>query len=678
MQLKTSWYKHEVMKQNFRQVGWISLVYFLALFFAVPLNMFMQINRPEGYEYFHYVDSIFEFGLIVQILMLFIVPVLMGMFILRYLHQKDASDFLHSLPISRTKLFWQQAGFGLVALWLPIMINGLLIFLVNQLFDGSNMFRLVDIGYWLLISIILITFIYSVSLVLGMLTGITIIQGIFTYIFLYLPVGFTFLFVYNLNFAIVGLPESHLISDRIFYFSPITDIGYLIEPYQSVMTRIVMYLILIVLSLALAQVLYKNRPAEAATQAIAFQMLKPIFIYSFTFCFTLIGGLYFGLFQQAYLGILIGYLIFSIIGYFISQMIVQKTWRVFREWRDYGFFFIGFSILVIVIVTDLTGFQSRIPDIEEVESVFVIDDIYSFNNNSYIHGELEGFTNTEDIELVRDYHQYLMDTVEREAALNYENYPIEIIYRLENGKEIIREYNIPWSEADAGVLEELRQRETYKKYTNSLFMIDPAMANQIQFSTYPLYKELVITDRSQILELIELFKQDILDSEEELGSSGTSVEISLINQDSGEEFGSSGTSIEINLINQDYDTVFLDLSRDHKRVIEWLKENELEDQAMIVAEDIESMVLGLPDDIEDIDYYGPDNYPINRLPESQRVEITDRNLIDETFEQVSFDHYDGDYLIALYLKEIREPYVIQITESAVPEQILEQLLEQLN
>src|SRR5699024_2415665 len=133
MRLTTSWYKHEMMKQNFRQAGWISLIYFLVLFFAVPLNIFMHLNRFESITYYQY-GSIFEIG-IIQILVLFISPVLMGMFVLRYLHQKEASDFIHSLPISRTKLFWQQTGFGLVALWLPIVANGFLIFLINRLMD---------------------------------------------------------------------------------------------------------------------------------------------------------------------------------------------------------------------------------------------------------------------------------------------------------------------------------------------------------------------------------------------------------------------------------------------------------------------------------------------------------------------------------------------------------------
>src|SRR5699024_7234382 len=109
MQLKKSWYKNELFKQNFRQVGWISLIYFLLLFFSLPLNVFMTYSNPEKNQI--YARSVFEFGLGVQLFALFLVPVLMAMFILRYLHQKDASDFLHGLPIKRSHLLWQQIGF---------------------------------------------------------------------------------------------------------------------------------------------------------------------------------------------------------------------------------------------------------------------------------------------------------------------------------------------------------------------------------------------------------------------------------------------------------------------------------------------------------------------------------------------------------------------------------------
>src|SRR5690625_5781916 len=73
----------------------------------------------------------------------------MAMFVLRYLHVKDASDFIHSLPIKRHHLFSQQVGFGVVALWIPILLNSGLIFIVSQYLDVSSAFNLTDLGYWL-------------------------------------------------------------------------------------------------------------------------------------------------------------------------------------------------------------------------------------------------------------------------------------------------------------------------------------------------------------------------------------------------------------------------------------------------------------------------------------------------------------------------------------------------
>lgn len=659
MRWKTSWYKHELMKQNFRQVGWLSLIYFLVLFFSVPLNIFMQLNQKANHYplYDNNYYSIFEISPLIQVSMLFIIPVLMGMFSLRYLHQKDASDFLHSLPISRIKLFWQQVGFGLIALWIPIVINALFIFLINQMLDTSHMFTSVDGGFWLLMSIVLITFVYSVSLIVGVMTGITIIQGIFTYLLLFFPVGFTFLFVYNLDFAIIGLPESHFISDRLLTYSPLTDIFELILPYDEISDiKIVTYFVLTVVFLMLAQTIYQHRPAEAATQAIAFQILKPIFIYSFTFCFTLIGGLYFGLIQQSYLGIVIGYFLFSLIGYFISQMVIHKTWRVFGEWREYRIFFLGFVMLTLLIVTDLIGFQSRIPDSEDIASVFVTDDVYVFNEKLNQFDDLEGFTNTEDIERIRDYHQYLMDNVTRENALDHDTTPIRIIYNLENGKKMVREYHIYWDEYDE-LFEELKVSPTYKKYTNMIFMIDPARINKIHFYTYPWYKEVTITNRNQMDELIEQFKLDILAS-------------------SGNE-GSIGTSVTLESVNDYYDHISLEIYKDYHRVINWLEENGLAEHILLQDNDIESMTLAYADQninyTEDRDFYGPDYYSANILTGLEQVNITDRELIKVLSDRIDYEQYEGDYLLAIYLVDADEPYIIAISQSEIPDEILEQL-----
>lgn len=144
----------------------------------------MRFQRHDEY-YGYFGQSVFEYGVYVQLFSLFIAPVLMAMFILRYLHQKDSSDFIYSLPIKRDYFYWHQVAFGFIGLLLPVIINGLLVSFVYNIVDVQGSFNINDIGYWFVVSSIILFLTYSVSIVIGTMTGITIIQGIFSYIFYY-------------------------------------------------------------------------------------------------------------------------------------------------------------------------------------------------------------------------------------------------------------------------------------------------------------------------------------------------------------------------------------------------------------------------------------------------------------------------------------------------------------
>ncbi|HHU20696.1 MAG TPA: hypothetical protein GXZ58_10900 [Bacilli bacterium] len=649
MQLKKSWYKSELLKQNFRQVGWISLIYFLILFFSVPLNIFMTYSNPENH--YMYNRSIFNFGLAFQAFALFLVPVLMAMFILRYLHQKDASDFLHSLPIKRSHLLWHQVGFGIAALWIPIIINAILIYFNYLLWDVEMVFTLLDLTHWLVISLIMISFIYSISLIVGMLTGITIIQGIFSYIFLFLPTGFIILYYTNLNFAIIGLPESYLISEDAFKFSPLTDFFPIIfEPGESY-NKLIIYLILTIVSLLIAQLLYKNRSVEAATHPIAFQKLKPIFIYSFTFCFTLIGGLYFALMEQNFIGILIGYLIFSIIGYFITQMIVQKTWRVFREWREYGYFFVVFTLIIIFIMTDITGYQKRIPATDEIESAFVITDLYQFQNNADRYHSVDGFNSTVDIEKIRDYHQYLIDHSSREDELSYYYNNVAILYRLENGRTLVREYNLPNHSADHEVLDWVRSTDTYKLYSSEVFLIEANEISELRFNSRLMDNEFVLTNRKQITEFFELLKEANVERDIEDHYFETSVEITLKN----------------------HGWIYQHFSWNDKQIVDWFERNGLSEQLIISPNHINSITFFEVEDPGNFDYYETSLALVNNKLDVPKWTFTDQAEIELIFEHLYYHDDIEDYGMAFYFEGMAEPDIYLINKDNLPAEILAQI-----
>lgn len=648
MRLITSWYKNELLKQNFRQVGWIGLIYFIILFFSLPLNIFMTFS--QGKENYYHTSSVFDFGVAFQFLTIFIIPVLMAMFILRYLHQKDASDFLHSLPIKREHLFWQQAGFGMITLWLPIVINGFLVYLLTFFLDLGREFTLTDLAYWFIFSLVIVTFIYSLSLVIGTLTGITIVQGIFTYIFLFLPVGFSLLFYTNLNFAVIGLPVSRFISDQLFQFSPITDLANIMYSLDESHMKMWIYFILTIIALFIAQLLYKSRPGESATQPIAFQKLKPVFIYSFTFCFTLIGGLYFAVFNSNFVGILIGYLIFSLIGYFIAQMIVHKTWRVIKEWREYTYFFIGFVLLTVFLTLDVTGYQNRIPEPDEIESVFVIDDMYSYQRNIDRYDDLTGFTTQEDINKIREYHQFLIDDSSHRDSIINSHHEISILYRLKNGKEVVREYHHPYNSFKHKKINWVYDTPTYLQYTRDVFLIDSFDIKELRFYSWAKDNDVVVTNRDQITELMMLLKQDLLDvSPDHLFEAH--LDIILRNSES--------TGVSIN--------------RKDERVVEWLMNNDLVDQAIVGADDIESVTISEGADYAEIEHHQNEARTEYGDQDLKTWEITDRDQIERLFDLAYYDGKDGKYLLTFHLKNSRDGSSIAIDKADLPADILEQI-----
>ena len=108
MPSKTSLLNKELILQISRGTGWISIIYFLGLLFALPLRTLMLYteNTSMGRTPIR-VDSLFDFqyDLEIQIGLLIAIPVLMAVFLFRFLQVKQAVDLMHSLPIRREKSF---------------------------------------------------------------------------------------------------------------------------------------------------------------------------------------------------------------------------------------------------------------------------------------------------------------------------------------------------------------------------------------------------------------------------------------------------------------------------------------------------------------------------------------------------------------------------------------------
>lgn len=130
----TSSRKWVVFKGALKRFKWLSILYGVALFLELPLLIYMELSKQKALQgnlwaevanknflpqnMFHPVEHFVNIA----------VSVIFGLILFHYLQKDRASTFFHSLPIKRVSLYCQNLFAGLTLIWLPILINGLLIY----------------------------------------------------------------------------------------------------------------------------------------------------------------------------------------------------------------------------------------------------------------------------------------------------------------------------------------------------------------------------------------------------------------------------------------------------------------------------------------------------------------------------------------------------------------------
>lgn len=449
MPLKTSYFKKELWKQGFRSSGWIGIAYFIGLLFVMPLMLVMWKTSPDSYwgpE--EKLENLFHVGGEFQIIFLMFVPVLAAIFTFRYMQVKGSSDFIHSLPLTRTQVFIQQFLMGLSMLVLPIITNAVILYIIQIGFQLETMYTVADIGWWMFVTFVFAVLIYSLTSLIGVLTGLSTVQAGLTYIFLFFPIGIFMLLTFNLQFLLLGYSVGNQTEEFMLKLSPIiTLIDYAI--WDEMVGLLWIYLGVSVGFFLLSILLYRVRDAEAANQALAFTVIKPIFRFGVTICFMLLGGTYFGITQGPMLGwIIFGYIFGAFLGYTLAEMLIQKTWRVFPHYKGF-IVYMGISALLLVSVAfDWYGYEKRIPDESKIEGIY-INETNSGIFNIYQSNADSDHPNIVDPSLIKNVTNLHASILQSDAAVHnthreYSEYStdIEINYFLTNGNQLKRSYFI--------------------------------------------------------------------------------------------------------------------------------------------------------------------------------------------------------------------------------------------
>lgn len=658
MKSKKSFFKSGLIKQDIRQHGWIGIIYFLFLLFAVPLELMQMASRDyiifSDYKNYLYINTE------LQVLILFSIPVAAGLLLFRYLQNEASVDMIHSLPIRRITLYISHIISGLLLLLIPIFLTSIVTFFVtSSIPEFQSILSLSELLSWTGLIILLSIMMYLFTVAVGMLTGMSSAQAILTYIFLFLPIGMATMVSYNLSFLLFGFSPI-AIEENLVYLSPFLrfiDTWTTTDPFSSL--ELVIYMIITVCLFFVGMGLYKARQLESATDVIAFPFLKPVFIYGVTFCSMIVGGTYFSATSTLnWNWIIFGYISGAIIGYVAAEMILQKTWRIFHYRIFTGFicYSILFAFILISIKTDLIQFENKLPRMDQISEVYY--------GNKYEMQEL--LSKDEDIfsdsklyiQDVRNLHEAIIDQQQHiESLTDDEKYQEKVVisYHLNSGKSFTREYSLP-VDLMKDKLKSVMEAESYKKNLPQYKLLREDILSIKFIPNGPITKQVLITDQEEIKQLRnvienQLLKQTLDDLTDQTTPWGY-IEFSYQKADKNQ---------------QSFEGISVDWKKSYHEISKWLEEHGYLDDARVNSDDLVNAevtkITSKKNRNEEV--YSPDE--IFKSGE-QYFTITDKDVLTEALERFTEYPEEQTYLIKFRLKDGNEWYG-SFSDEQVPDEI---------
>jgi ABC-2 type transport system permease protein len=651
MPFKISLFRKEMLKHSGRSAGWVSLLYLLVLIFCFPLNILMTVTNEERELW--PIDSLFNYNFEIQIILFIAAPVLLAIFLFRFLNVKESSDLFHSMPIKREQIFHQYTITGLFYLIAPVLITTLLLWMENLAFDLQTVLSVQDIFYWFAITALLNITIFMGAVFTGMFTGISFVHGVLSYIFLLLPAGLILLVSYNLQFFLYGFPENYFMNNSIEYFSPLVVTNRL--AHETLEARVIsIYAIISVILYVAALWVYKKRRSEAVSHAIVFPILKPVFSFGTMVCTAFLAALYFGETQNHSISWLIfGYISGSLVGYFAAQMVLNKTWRVFGKIKSYLIYAGALVILLLMLHFDVMQYENKVPELEDIAQVHFSDKPYlyndtSFRNNAYF------LKSKENLMLVRQLHQAILeDKINPETIKGSRSESALFAYELKNGRKVVREYTIDKSKFKS-FYKQIHESEEYKITVNEIFQQKTQDMKLITIQPYgPTNNRATFSDPEEIEELVSILKEEI--------HSASYEEMNELR----------GFQSYISILLNDNHSIDLSYKPSFKKLDQWLEQKDALDKAKVSAKDISHAVILKKDELTEEERKEFEYDPAQVFDKRKNIKkISNPEDIRIAMNQ-SQDLYiwepEIQYIIAFYYKNESYPIVRCFDEKNVPE-----------
>ena len=404
-----------------------------------------------------------------SIVMALLFGCLTAMAVWSYLMTTRAVGLLHALPVTRTEQFLSHsiAGLGMLT------VGNVFIFLLSAACcAGRSYVDWAILGAWLLLTELMELFFFALASLCAMATGwllaIPVLYGAVNTIAILLHAvvqAMANIFYYGyyttgpakavMWLTPVGRIWTAIGDDTSYWITADGRVSpeYLEEGWRVIhlsptaYTTCAIYAVVGLALLALVWRLYQKRPSESAGDAMAFRWLRPIARWSIGLC----GGWGLGLFlhyavlyNSNLTQLLICQVILGVICFFAAQMLLQKKFRIFnkRWWLETAAMVLVLAAVTVCVKLDITGYQHRVPDAEDVTSVrfsasyadFTADDPAAVESVISLH------------RAILEQYDETGERLENQTYLDTEGGPItryvRVDYQLRNGTSLCREWRV--------------------------------------------------------------------------------------------------------------------------------------------------------------------------------------------------------------------------------------------
>jgi len=447
-----------IVRDNFKKFWTVPAfgLFWLLIWGLIPVMLMSSGDDIINFSSFAFNENI---GYPIFVLLL---PIVCGMTVFSYLQNPSAANYMHSLPLSRSKLFGANVLSGLLMIAAPIVANGIIMSIYAVCTDNPLFFK------WMIVTFICCSAIFAITAFAAMISGNTLMHLFNACFFNGVLALILIVFIDLCEELLLGYETSDGLMSFVFYSNAFTaSIG-----EGSRLLICIVYLAVTLVALLVAWAIYKRRPIERTGESLIFSWTRALLFLICVFS----GAILIGLFNAMIMStdsitrfdhnMIIGMLIGGVATFVIGSILIDRTAKIFTK-RNLLPAAIALVLAFAVsgtINADVLGYSKYIPEAKDVKSVCVdvqntalfapVDDegnsadyfpgYAGYYQNVTEVGELNNelypcFGSEESIEAITGLQERLIGQKAEDMTVVDS---IRFVYELNNGKTVRRSYDI--------------------------------------------------------------------------------------------------------------------------------------------------------------------------------------------------------------------------------------------